>query len=424
MRPSDTPTTQDRAAAADGAVQRSITTRRLLIGGLGAAALPFLARTADARAATGPTVVTAPTSSDDNLVQPQSASVLPLSIQAASGQTANLTEWQDPQGAPLTAVEPNGDITMPRTGAGKGPFAWRVAGSTFNGRWNPTMSFGYNTGRKDSDAAGIPTVSGEPYAGFFVGSDYDDGTRRNMEMYLEFRSGDGVTNYRPWFFQVDRAATTPETFVTGSQIVGNPLTIGALRDGAGDQIQPTVNVAQFYANHTVLRAPVAGKPNLLSINAGPNQTSILRLGANDVARQWQLIAEPKRLDVNFLDTRSFSFYGAPRGAAGAAFAVGVEDNQAAGVFDTGPSANSLKGLVVRGKSTTSVNLVEIQDAARNVLGGYDRNGTWFTSRNAGPADADVKPGQMFMWFDPKTADLKIKGRDAAGAIRVGSVAAT
>jgi hypothetical protein len=243
-----------------------------------------------------------------------------------------------------------------------------------------------------------------------------------MEMYLEFRSGDGKTNFRPWMFQVDRAATTPEAFVTGAQIVGNPLTISAIRNGAGNEIQPTVDCALFYANNTRFLAPLTDRANLLSINAAANQISILRFGANDVQRQWQLIGDRNRFDVHFLDTRMASFYGTPQGAPGAAFSIGAVDNQAAGVFDTAPSANGLKGLVVRGKSTTSVNLVEVQDAQQNALSGYDRNGTWFTRRTTAPADADVAVGQMSIWFDQVAGALRFKSRDNKNKIRTGSVA--
>jgi hypothetical protein len=399
---------------------RTVLTRRTLLASGAAAAVPALAAASSARAATGPEVVTNPASSADNVVA-GSAAVIDLTIRAAPDQVANLTEWRRESGDPGLVVNNRGDVRMPVPAAGKGPFGWRVAGSTFRGLWDPSTSIGYNIGNNSSPSMGVPTVAGEPFGGFLIESDYDDGQKRTVEAYLEARAQNGVLNCRPFMYQVSRFATTPQTFDTGSVFIGNPLTISAVRNGAGTPQNPVVDCARFAANHVQALAPLGDRPNLLSVNAPAGSTSQLRLGANDVAFQWIVEATASRLDLLFGYAGTARFYGNPKGAPGAAFAVGADDNQAAGVFDTAPSANGLKGLVVRGKSTMTENLVEVQDAARAVRSGYDREGTWFTNRTTPPADADIKTGQMSIWFDHVGGNMRFTTRAANGKVRTGSI---
>jgi len=49
-----------------------------------------------------------------------------------------------------------------------------------------------------------------------------------------------------------------------------------------------------------------------------------------------------------------------------------------------------------------------------------------TRRTAAPADGDLGPGELAIWFDATVgaARLQIKARDAAGTIRLGSLPLT
>jgi hypothetical protein len=70
-----------------------------------------------ARAATGSATLT-PASSSDNLIVAQSASVTPLTLQGASGQSANLQEWQDAQGNVVARIDPSGRLKIIADGSG------------------------------------------------------------------------------------------------------------------------------------------------------------------------------------------------------------------------------------------------------------------------------------------------------------------
>jgi hypothetical protein len=402
--------------------EQSASTRRSVVLGLAGsgvlAAIGAGAAQADDVASEG-TVAQYPSSSDRNVVRGQSSAVLPLAIQSNPGQTTNLQEWRDETGAVTAAIAPSGRFVRPNTGAGKAPFVWEVGGGTFNGRFDPTMFFGYNVSDR-----GNRIVAGEPYAAYIIESDYDDGTKRTMEQYHELRSADGSVSLRPVFFQVKRDATTPESFLTGSEVIGNPLIVKIPRSGAGTIESQAAEVARFDGNLTTLSAPDA-TDNTLLIKAPPGRNSRVSLGADGVSDVWCLTtSKGPRLDVvGSTGNRILSLFSRPKGANGAAMSVGVIDTGAVATFDGRASANSVKGLVVRAKATTTANLVELQDADAKVLSGYTRTGHWFTAKTAPPPDADIQPSQVAFWFDdrPGATRLVIRGRDAAGALKVATV---
>ncbi len=87
------------------------TRRAALLALGGAAGTAALVRARPAQAANG-VLETRPTSTAANAVQGTSGSVIPLSLRAAPGQTADLTQWLDRAGRVATAVHANGTLNI------------------------------------------------------------------------------------------------------------------------------------------------------------------------------------------------------------------------------------------------------------------------------------------------------------------------
>jgi hypothetical protein len=384
------------------------TTRRALVGAGALASVPLLSKAAAAHAATpDDPVVVGPASSDRNVIQPQSASVLPIAVRSASGQNANLQEWQDSSGTPLMSITPSGNIRRHNTGAGHGPSTWTVSVHPFNGTEDPVTYFGYNIG-----PGGQPIVSGEPYGGIVIEGDYNDGNARAMEMYWEGRSADNSINLRPSGFVLKRNAATREEFLVSSVHYGNPFEIWAPRTG-GD-----VAIADFRANRTNLYSPLAAD-NFLKMYAPQGRTSrvTLQCSAADVL---QLAAVGPREAVLSVNNQPVRLYGV-NGNAGVAMALNVDDNNAIGTFAVAGASTASKGVVVRGRDSQKANLLEVQTSSAVVRGGFNKDGAFFTAVNSAPADADIANGQCFLWFDAVTSRLMIKARDVLGRVRAGQV---
>jgi hypothetical protein len=398
----------------------SVTSRRAAIGGAIAAAVPLLVGASPAMADVPEgTLAQYPSDSARNVVQSQSAAVLPLAVQATAGQTANLQEWRDPSGSPLMTVGPNGRVTRP-TDAQHAPYVWELGGSSFNGVFDPTSYFGYNVAD-----GGVPVVPNEPYAAYVLEADYHDGAKRTMEQYHELRSADGSVNVRPLFFQVKRDATTPQDFLTGAQIVGNPLTISAVRNGAGTAQQPTIDLALFYPHRAIFLAPLTTDDNYVSVKAAPNYNAGLRLGQGGTDNVFVLAtASSTRVDMQVNSATPLRLHSSPMGAASTSGSIsvgGVSDTSAVGVFAVNTNDPVVKGLVARGRAGQIGSLFEVQNKDGAALGGFDKNGYFFSQKSAAPADADVATGHLKLWFDAAQGRLMVKARDASGRIRAGSV---
>lgn len=59
-----------------------------------------------------------------------------------------------------------------------------------------------------------------------------------------------------------------------------------------------------------------------------------------------------------------------------------------------------------------------------IVGGYSRNGYWWTRKNAAPADAELASNEMALWFDATNgaAKLMVKAKSANGTVVAGSLA--
>lgn len=406
----------------------SVTTRRVLLGGAAAAGLPLLAsaRSAQAQTLEEGSVALRPLESGRNVVQGQSASVLPLVVRAAQGQTANLQEWQDSSGTPVAAIAPQNGRMLRSGTRGKAPFVWEVGGADFpDGQggqvFDPVSYFGYNVRN-----GGEPLQAGEPYASWTIEADYHDGQKRTIEQYLEVRNKANTVNLRPLFFQFNRDATTPQSMFTGARIVGNPLTfcvpddtMDASRGNSPDRI-----VAMFWPHNVFEFSGRPGFSSSIQVRAETGQASSLVLGAAGNQNAFKLSTVGSNVNHSTFSQNSrtvMHLFSAQSGAAGASIAVGAQDNSAAAVFDTAPSHTGLKGLVVRGRSGIKANLMEIQDSSSAVLSGFNRTGHFFTAKTTAPDSADIGNGQAFLWFDAVQSRLMVRAKDALGRVRSGSV---
>jgi hypothetical protein len=402
-----------------------------MLGAAALAGIPLLAAASDASAQTAidGSVALNPADSTRNLLSGQSASVLPIAIQAVPGQTANLQEWRNSSGDPLAVVEPDGRISRPATGAGHAPFGWEVGGQHFlNGAprgddssggavYDPVSYFGYNVGNY-----GIPPVAGEPSAAWVIEADYQDDTPvRTMEQYIDQRSADGSVGIRPLFFQTKRDATSNESFLTLAEIWGNPLDIKTPVNGVSDPANPGVQLARFAKNNTELFA-VGSSDNILHIYAGAGRYSKLMLGANGVRDNYRFeTAGNNSMDVTVAGQTMMRLYGFPSGGGAVAFG-GVADNSAALVAKA--SNNGSRAIVGRGASSSqAAPLLEVQDSQSRPLSGFDKDGYFFTNRNSAPADSAIATGQALLWFNATASSpaLMIKARDANGRIQSAAI---
>jgi hypothetical protein len=98
---------------------------------------------------------------------------------------------------------------------GAGPFRWTLGTTSFNGRPDHTMVWGYNVAYHG--AASQPT---EPVLYYGMEHDYDDGSTRWIETYIDYQGIDRTKTARPIGFSVDRtshriqgAITTTDPFI-------------------------------------------------------------------------------------------------------------------------------------------------------------------------------------------------------------------
>ena len=298
-------------------------------------------------------------------------STLPLVVESPNGgYSGTLQEWQDSSGAPMSWIAASGDLHRRADAPGSShvSYGWTVAGSTFNGTFDPSSYFGYNVPSIDPSGTVNPPVAGEPYGAYVLEADYNDGSKRTMELYTELRSSDGVTTIRPWFFQVKRDATSPSSFLTSMYINGNPFNV-VHPDGS--------TIAKIFKNSATFYAPSAAHNNLY-IQSAVGQAASLSLGANGTQDVFRINSDSSSLtrasfDLN--NQRVVRLYAAPKGVAGSSLAVGADDSSAVGVFDVGSSYPALKGLVVRGASGQSGNLQEWQSSQRSSVLAVGPTGT-------------------------------------------------
>lgn len=305
------------------------------------------------------------------------------------------------------------------TGAGHGPLVFKVGGATFSGTYDPVLYVGYNYA-----STGNPIQAGEPRVGFVTEADYNDGTKRTLEAYVEHHNADGTLSARPFFSQVKRDATTAATFQTSTALQGNIISF------LGESTAPVSAVQRFaFEQNRLTLFGEAGAPlgdpyiRIKSVSGGG---SSLRLGHGTTDDS--LIIQTEGTTFASLTSgtrRNLTLYNTPNGSNGSAISVGdVIDNAAVGTFAVANSHVGVKGLVVRGKASQSGNLLEIQDSASAVLSSFTENGYFTTRKTAAPADAELASGELALWFDATNgaAKLMVKAKETGGTVRTATVA--
>jgi hypothetical protein len=292
-------------------------------------------------------------------------------VQTGTGVASAVPAWDtitaaDVPGvvASYTAGSSVSAVVVNNADAGRGPNLFNFADPLFNGTRDPVMALGYNL-----KADGTLSTAGENGFSFNIEGNYNDGSGQNkMEAYLQYVSSSGATVVRPIFFQMNR---TTDKIVT-SRIKGDTFELLA-DDGAAEA---GTQMYGFTKNTMTMYAPTALTNTTLSMRATASRAAILALGYNAVADVVQIFPETaNQLGILVNGGLIAHFYRTPLGGTGAAFAVGVNDNSAVGVFDVGSSPNGLKGVVIRAKATSSANMLEIQDSASANLFSVSQTGT-------------------------------------------------
>lgn len=146
---------------------------------------------------------------------------------------------------------------------------------TFDGLFgvirDPVIALGYNYGQ-----GGTQFLAGEPFGALVIEGDYWDGSARLLEMYLEYRSPDNLTNLRPFSAVINRA--------THAAVVGLDFNGGQLNIQSG-----ATQVARFEPSGLTLRAskiiswPDSGARQLMTArNFGNTATGVvLQVDANN-----------------------------------------------------------------------------------------------------------------------------------------------
>jgi hypothetical protein len=325
----------------------------------------------------------------------------------------------------LYSALPNGGafrpISIQPAQAGQGPLVFGASEPAFNGNYDPVVGWGYN-----QDAGGGLIQSGEPGLRWNVEGDYNDGANRTMESYLQYRSADTLTTIRPLFFQFNRGTNT----LSASQLLGSPLHLqdsdgtdtGLFSKAGVTLIAPAISLnsaagttmAQSVPNTFQVNAVGTSADTNLAVLAASGRASHLQMGNNGTANVYSIntvTASPSTLNHVLNGNTVLTLYASPNGASGAAIAVGTgSDNTATGVFSQGSSANSVKGLVVRARSTTSASLFEAQDSSSVAYFTLDKRGRPVTANTTPTIAAGTGAGT--------SPTVSVSGTDVNGTITV------
>jgi hypothetical protein len=323
-------------------------------------------------------------------VQSSSASTVPSVIRGATGQSADVQQWQNSSGQTVAAITASGELRMPSSASGKAPFVidYRAVPNG-TGDFNPTVAMGYN-----QLPDGSKVQPGENSLSWFVEGDYNDGTpNHKMEAYVQYYNADGSVNVRPLLFQIDR--TTNQ--ITQSVIRG-PV---AIESATG---QPA---AQFSPGNAIISASTGDTS--LWLRSSATTGTHLYLGYKGNPSYMSLDPLPGRGTISVNGRNILNMYYSPAGGSGAAISVGADDSSAVGVFDVGANLPSLKGIAVRGKSGQTGNLQEWQNAGGAVLTAVSPTGALAVGSAAPTNDAkvDVNGGD--------TQGLRVRPRSTSGA---------
>jgi hypothetical protein len=250
-------------------------------------------------------------------------------------------------GAAWTATPSVAGFTIPATVALKGPFLASYGLNTFAGTPDPTLYLGYN-----QNFNGTRVVGTEPGISWAIEADYNDGSGQNKaEAYLQYNGLDGVATNRPFAVQWNRTTNATSLQIQASSI--------AFLDNAG------VQTAQQTGNLFVLTGPNAGSGATLDLRAVAGQSAYVNLGFNAVAGVGKIhIASANELRIDVGPITPFYLFGY---SGLQALAIGAQDNGAAGTFVVGASHTNGIGLVARGRSGQTGDLIQAQTSTPTVV---------------------------------------------------------
>jgi hypothetical protein len=285
----------------------------------------------------------------------------------------------------------------------KGPFQWVIGGASFNGTWDTVMFLGYNV----ADGGGNALAS-EPSFRWCIEQDYNDGSKRLIESYWEYRNAAGTVQKRPIMLQFNRATDANEQF----ELRGTTFTFTDWTAGTA--------FANWSKSGLSLLA-FTGVDQTLAIGAAAGRSSALQMHYNagvTPAIQWLPSSQTgtiMRVDWDAV----FAFY---KSGGGARMSIGAEFNDAAlTIQDQGGGY----ALTTRdGPSGQAQDHYRATNAAAStVYSRFNPAGYFMTRKTAAPADGDLANGEGAIWWDatPGTGGFRYKGKASNGTILSGSL---
>ena len=225
-------------------------------------------------------VTTSPASAADNLIQPL-ADVPALTLAQPPGGAAITSQLDFVRADRVTRIagfvpgvagvgmNSSGHFELRDVGSGHGPHTWSHQTDIHNGTVNPLMSLGYN-----ADGAAAPVVAGEPVVAFAIEADYDNGSVRSWESYLQVFSASGTRSGRPMGFAGERDASTRSALLRDATFVGSAVYFNYPSED-GD-----VQMVKVMQNELILYAPNSNSPNAIRLLGPPGRHSQIRFGAD------------------------------------------------------------------------------------------------------------------------------------------------
>jgi hypothetical protein len=236
-------------------------------------------------------------------------------------------------------------------------------GPTFVATVDPSIAIGYNAGTNWA-----PVVTTEPAIVRAVEGDYDDGSgNHKAEIYIQIRPKAPKTasdRIRPHFIQYDKVLEKVVAHYLSTGVGGNI----ELRAGASESSFDTIGT---FAKNVWTLAKNSGTDGQFQIQAATGAAAILGLGYDNTDGWGTFRTEnagaPSVSVFAGNGTRVGMFFPTTAGgAAGPAFAVGVNDNSAAGCFKA--AVDGAIGLYARRHSATqSANIFEAQNESGTAL---------------------------------------------------------
>ena len=258
--------------------------------------------------------------------------------------------------------------------SGRAPWQLAATSNPYAGVYDPMLALGYNVDAYL--AGGTGGVSSEPALQMFFEANYravnwaTSGQDESlMEWYVQYISPDhtSVTNFRPFMTSVGRNDNTDRWASTILDIGTDASTFRSQLYVQGEyQIARFTNSAVAFKATTHTLGDKSGSRTYATVAAGATNETSLKLGFGATTGALEIktnAANQVRMSLNG-GSELFGLFGNPAGGtAGAALSVGTIDNTAVGVFSVGTSSDSVKGVVIKAKSSQTGNLFEVQDSA-------------------------------------------------------------